>query len=67
MALNLKWTRRNFMSSLGVLGGAMLHPARFFARSAPGRPPETKISGFGETGNVYEELGVVRSSMVKAP
>jgi L-seryl-tRNA(Ser) seleniumtransferase len=59
MALNLKWTRRNFMSSLGALGGAMLHPGKLFARSTPVRTPETKISGFGETGNVYEELGVV--------
>ena len=58
MALNLKWTRRNFMSSLGILGGAMLHPGKLFARSAPARPPEGKISGFGESGNVYEELGV---------
>ena len=58
MALNLKRTRRNFMSSLGVLGGAMLHPGKLFARSAPARVPEGKISGFGETGNVYEELGV---------
>src|SRR5712692_10151815 len=58
MALNLKWTRRNFMSSLGILGGAMLRPGKLFARSAPARPPEGKISGFGESGNVYEELGV---------
>jgi len=58
MALNLKWTRRNFMSSLGILGGAMLHPRKLFAQSAPARPPEGKISGFGESGNVYEELGV---------
>src|SRR5260370_11026330 len=58
MALNLKWTRRNFMSSIGILGGAMLHPGKLFARSAPARPPEGKISGFGESGNVYEELGV---------
>jgi L-seryl-tRNA(Ser) seleniumtransferase len=58
MALNLKWTRRNFMSSLGILGGAMLHPGKLFARSAPARAPEGNISGFGKTGNVYEELGV---------
>jgi L-seryl-tRNA(Ser) seleniumtransferase len=58
MALNLKWTRRNFVSSLGVLGGAMLHPGKLFARSTLARVPEGKISGFGATGNVYEELGV---------
>src|SRR6202171_1787353 len=59
MTLNLKWTRRNFMSSLGVLGGAMLHPGKLYARSAPARAPGAKIFGFRETGNVYEELGVV--------
>src|SRR5579859_5655692 len=58
MALKLKWTRRNFVSSLGVLGGAMLHPGKLLARSTPARVPEGKISGFGATGNVYEELGV---------
>ena len=58
MALNLKWTRRGFMSSLGLVGGAMLNPRKLFAGSAPNRAAETKITGFGETGNVYEELGV---------
>src|SRR5579859_7015927 len=58
MALKLKWTRRNFVSSLGVLGGAMLHPGKLLARSTPARVPEGKIKGFGATGNVYEELGV---------
>src|SRR5260370_17931240 len=58
MSLNLKWTRRNFMSSRGVLAGAMLHAGKLFARSASARAPEGKISGFGKTGNVYEELGV---------
>src|SRR5260370_35964857 len=58
MALNLKRSRRNFMSSLGVLGGEMLHHGKLCARSTPARVPQGKISGFGETGNVYEELGV---------
>jgi uncharacterized pyridoxal phosphate-dependent enzyme len=58
MALNLKWTRRSFMANLGALGGALLSPRKLFAGSGPGRAPEGKITGFGETGNVYDELGV---------
>jgi uncharacterized pyridoxal phosphate-dependent enzyme len=56
MGLNLKWTRRSFMGSLGVLTGAVLNPRKLL--SSPPSPPDTKIAGFGSTGNVYEELGV---------
>src|SRR5882724_7553828 len=64
MPLNLKSTRRTFMSSLGViagtLAGAMTNPRRLFASAAvPASGPGTaKISGFGASGNVYDELGV---------
>ena len=58
MGLNLKWTRRSFVSSVGVLGGVMFNPRKLFAGVEPARAPEPKITGFGETGNVYEELGV---------
>jgi L-seryl-tRNA(Ser) seleniumtransferase len=58
MALSFKWTRRSFMSSLGLVSGAMLNPRKLFAGSAPARAAETKITGFGESGNVYEELCV---------
>src|SRR5271167_3663963 len=59
MVLNLKWTRRTFMGTLGALAGTMLNSRRLFATASPaaGKPAD-KISGFGETGNVYEELGV---------
>src|ERR1700741_3590448 len=56
MGPNLKWTRRSFMGSLGVLTGAGLNPGKLL--SSPPSPPDTKITGFGSTGNVYEELGV---------
>ena len=64
MPLNLKSTRRTFMSSLGViagtLAGAMTNPRSLFASAAvPASGPGTaKISGFGASGNVYDELGV---------
>ena len=56
MGLNLKWTRRSFMGSLGALTAAMANPRKLL--SFPPAQPETKITGFGSTGNVYEELGV---------
>lgn len=56
MGLNLKWTRRSFMGSLGVLTGAVLNPRKLLS-SLPS-PADAKITGFGSTGNVYEELGV---------
>ena len=60
MPINLKSTRRNFVGGLAALGGALLNPRKLFASSAsaPSRAAAEKISGFGETGNVYEELGV---------
>jgi L-seryl-tRNA(Ser) seleniumtransferase len=57
MALNLGWTRRTFIGSLGVMAGAMLNAKKLFAGGRPAAASD-KISGFGESGNVYEELGV---------
>src|SRR6266852_3456257 len=56
MELNLKWTRRAFVGSLGVMAGAILNAKKLFASPAPAN--DSKISGFGESGNVYDELGV---------
>src|SRR5271155_21692 len=58
MGLNLKWSRRSFMGSLGALTAAMSNPKQLFSFPAPAPKPAEKISGFGSTGNVYEELGV---------
>jgi uncharacterized pyridoxal phosphate-dependent enzyme len=59
MTLNLQWTRRTFMGSLGAVAGAVLSPRKLFggAPASAGRAAD-KISGFGESGNVYDELGV---------
>jgi uncharacterized pyridoxal phosphate-dependent enzyme len=57
MALNLGWTRRTFIGSLGVMAGAMLNAKKLLAGARPAAASD-KISGFGESGNVYDELGV---------
>jgi uncharacterized pyridoxal phosphate-dependent enzyme len=56
MGFNLKWTRRSFMGGLGALTAAMSNPRKLL--SSPAGSPDTKITGFGSTGNVYDELGV---------
>jgi L-seryl-tRNA(Ser) seleniumtransferase len=58
MGLNLKWTRRSFMGGVGVLTGSLLNSRRLFSSPRPPSPPDVKITGFGSTGNVYDELGV---------
>src|SRR6202158_2691198 len=62
MPLNLKSTRRTFMSSLGVMAGvvtgAITNARSLFASASPPPDASAKISGFGVTGNVYDDLGV---------
>jgi len=53
MRLGSKWNRRSFLSSLGVVAGSVLAPRKLFAsKSSAG------TSGFGKSGNPYDELGV---------
>jgi uncharacterized pyridoxal phosphate-dependent enzyme len=61
MTTKLKPTRRSFMSSVGAVGAALLSPRKLFAgasTSGVGSRVDAKLSGFGSSGNVYEELGV---------
>ena len=52
------WKRRTFLGTLASLTGILLSPRKLFAGSAPASKPSEKITGFGASGNVYEELGV---------
>lgn len=57
MGVRTKWNRRGFLGGLGVIAGSVAA----FGRSVGSRPlPPTKatVSGFGSTGNVYQELGI---------
>jgi len=59
MARIVKSTRRSFMSGVAAVGAAILSPRKLFAGGG-GAPhaADAKLSGFGASGNVYEELGV---------
>jgi L-seryl-tRNA(Ser) seleniumtransferase len=62
MTPNIKSTRRSFMAGIAAVGTALLNPKKLFATSSASagasRAAEGKLSGFGASGNVYEELGV---------
>src|SRR5438046_10743490 len=54
MAFNDNWNRRTFLGALGALVGLVSSGRKAFA--FPGGKAAS-VSGFGATGNVYEELG----------
>ena len=61
MSIRDLWNRRTFLGSAGLFAGALLNARRAFSfpsatASAPVLPE--KLSGFGSSGNVYEELGL---------
>src|SRR5437660_1226845 len=58
MAFNDRWNRRTFLSTLGALGGTIFSGRKAFALPPAARGKAASVSGFGATGNVYEELGV---------
>jgi L-seryl-tRNA(Ser) seleniumtransferase len=67
MRLNSKWNRRSFVGSVGtivgsifsgsILSGSILAPRKLFGGSRAAGA-SASVSGFGRTGNPYEELGV---------
>ncbi|HJT00561.1 MAG TPA: aminotransferase class V-fold PLP-dependent enzyme [Terriglobales bacterium] len=56
MALGDKWNRRTFLGTLGVIAGSVLNGMNLMA--SPRQASSTTTTGFGQSGNVYEELGV---------
>ncbi len=57
MSFKAKWTRRGFMTGISSLSAMFLGARKLSAASASPNSP-APITGFGQTGNVYEELGV---------
>ncbi|HEY4763491.1 MAG TPA: aminotransferase class V-fold PLP-dependent enzyme [Candidatus Sulfotelmatobacter sp.] len=62
MRLNSKWNRRSFLGTVGAIAGSLLPgsilaPPKLFGGNRAARA-SAPVSGFGKTGNPYEELGV---------
>jgi uncharacterized pyridoxal phosphate-dependent enzyme len=58
MRLNSKWNRRSFLGSVGVVASSILAPRKVFSSTRGAASAGARVSGFGQTGNPYEELGV---------
>src|SRR5437879_13484906 len=53
MGMKVGWNRRSCLGGLGTVVAAVVAPFQSFGWS-----PQPKPTGFGASGNVYEELGV---------
>src|ERR1700736_4211164 len=58
MRPNSKWNRRGFLGTMGAIAASLAAPARLFSANRGSSTTVLSVSGFGQTGNPYEELGV---------
>jgi len=58
MNISAKWTRRGFMTGISSLTAMILGSRKLPAANISSSVNESLVTGFGQTGNVYEELGV---------
>jgi uncharacterized pyridoxal phosphate-dependent enzyme len=59
MRTNSKWNRRGFLGTVAAVAGSVFAPRKLFSNaSSAGARGNLDVTGFGQTGNPYEELGV---------
>jgi uncharacterized pyridoxal phosphate-dependent enzyme len=58
MRLSSKWNRRGFLGGVGMIAGSILTPRNLFSLNRQTAGPSARVSGFGQTGNPFEELGL---------
>ena len=58
MRINSKWNRRGFLGTAGAIAASIFAPRKLFSTVGVGVAGGADVSGFGQTGNPYEELGV---------
>ncbi|MFZ0735276.1 MAG: aminotransferase class V-fold PLP-dependent enzyme [Candidatus Sulfotelmatobacter sp.] len=58
MGLNSRWNRRGFLATAGTIAGALLSPHKLFSSNGKAAAKGVSVTGFGSSGNPYEELGV---------
>jgi uncharacterized pyridoxal phosphate-dependent enzyme len=59
METNQRWNRRGFLGAIAALSTAVMAPVKLFGGARSTAPQSSvKLSGLGQTGNVYQELGV---------
>ena len=58
MRFSSKWNRRGFLGTAAAIVASILAPRKLFSAAAVAGEGNAEVSGFGQTGNPYEELGV---------
>jgi uncharacterized pyridoxal phosphate-dependent enzyme len=56
MRLNSTWNRRGFLGTAAAMAASIFAPRKLFSKVAASG--SSTVSGFGQSGNPYEELGV---------
>jgi uncharacterized pyridoxal phosphate-dependent enzyme len=57
MGLQLNWNRRGFLGTAAAVAASIFAPGKLWAGTAKANG-NAAVTGFGQTGNVYDELGV---------
>jgi L-seryl-tRNA(Ser) seleniumtransferase len=58
MGLKSTWSRRGFLGTAAAIAASIFAPRKMFSTASAAATGKTEVSGFGQTGNPYEELGV---------
>ena len=58
MRLKSSWNRRGFLGTAAAMAASVFAPRKLFSTAAPPAGGSTTVSGFGQSGNPYDELGV---------
>ncbi len=58
MRVSSRWNRRGFLGTAAAITASILAPRKLFSTSTIAASGNADVSGFGQTGNPYEELGV---------
>jgi uncharacterized pyridoxal phosphate-dependent enzyme len=56
--LNSKWNRRGFLGTAAAVAASLFAPRKLLSHSAAATNGNSAVSGFGQSGNPYEDLGV---------
>jgi len=58
MRLSSKWNRRGFLGSAAAIAASLFAPRKLFSVPSAAPSGTSDVTGFGQTGNPYTELGV---------
>ncbi len=58
MRINSNWNRRGFLGTAAAIAASIFAPRKLFSTAGSKGAVGVDVSGFGQTGNPYEELGV---------